>query len=52
VRYGLAQAYVRDGNRSRREKELDELRRLKAQSPMIETLAAQVRLKQGDAAAP
>ena len=51
MRYGLAQARLRDGNPSAAEKELVELRRLKAQSPMIETLAAQLRLKQGDAPA-
>jgi predicted Zn-dependent protease len=50
MRYGLAQARLRDGNPAAAEKELAELRRLKAQSPMIETLAAQLRLKQGDAA--
>jgi predicted Zn-dependent protease len=42
---------LRDGNPAAAEREMAELRRLKAQSPMIETLAAQVRLKQGDAAA-
>lgn len=51
VRYGLAQARLRDGNPAAADRELGELRRLKAQSPMIETLAAQLRLKQGDAAA-
>ena len=51
MRYGLAQARLRDGNPAAAERELDELRRLKAMSPMIETLAAQLRLKQGDAAA-
>ena len=49
-RYGLAQARLRDGNFAGAERELAELRRLKAQSPMIETLAAQLRLKQGDVA--
>ena len=51
VRYGLAQALLRDGRVAAAEKELKELRRLKAVSPMIETLDAQLRLKQGDAAA-
>ncbi len=51
MRYGLAQARLRDGNLAAAEKELGELRRLKSVSPMIETLAAQLRLKQGDAAA-
>lgn len=50
IRYGLAQAQLRDGNPAAAEKEMGELRRLKTQSPMIETLAAQLRLKQGDAA--
>ena len=49
VRYGLAQAQLRDGNLAAAEKEMEQLRRLKTQSPMIETLAAQLRLKQGDA---
>ena len=49
--YGLAQALLRDGNVPAAEKELGELRRLKSVSPMIETLAAQLRLKQGDAPA-
>ena len=48
VRYGLAQARLRDGNLPGAEKEVAELRRLKALSPLIETLAAQLRLKQGD----
>jgi predicted Zn-dependent protease len=34
----------------RGEREVAELRRLKVASPMVETLAAQLRLKQGDAA--
>lgn len=50
MRYGLAQAQLRDGNLAAAEREVGELRRLKTQSPMIETLAAQLRLKQGDAA--
>ncbi|MCX7149565.1 MAG: M48 family metalloprotease [Rhodocyclales bacterium] len=50
MRYGLAQARARDGNLPAAERELSELRRLKAVSPMIETFAAQLRLKQGDAA--
>ncbi len=49
VRYGLAQALLRDGKMPAAEQQIGELRRLKAQSPMIETLAAQLRLKQGDA---
>lgn len=50
VRYGLAQALRRDGKPAAAEREVGELRRLKAQSPMVETLAAQLRQKQGDAA--
>ena len=50
VRYGLAQARLRDGNPAAAEREVAELRRLKATSPMVETLAAQLRMKQGDAA--
>jgi len=50
VRYGLAQARLRDGKVAAAQKEVRELRRLKAVSPMIETLDAQLRLKQGDAA--
>jgi predicted Zn-dependent protease len=49
MRYGLAQASVRDGNVAAAEKELGELRRMKVTSPMVETFAAQLRLKQGDA---
>lgn len=51
VRYGLAQALLRDGRAAAAEKEIHELRRLKAVSPMIETLDAKLRLKLGDAAA-
>lgn len=50
VRYGLAQAQLRERNLAAAEKQVGELRRLKAVSPMIETLAAQLRLGQGDAA--
>ena len=50
MRYGLAQARLRDGNPAAAETEMTHLRRLKVQSPMIETLAARLRLKQGDAA--
>ncbi|NJD33777.1 MAG: M48 family metallopeptidase [Betaproteobacteria bacterium] len=50
VRYGLAQALLRDGKLAAADKEVRELRRLKAVSPMIETLEAELRLKQGDAA--
>lgn len=50
-RYGLGLARLRDGDLLGAENELGELRRLEAQSPMIETFAARVRLKQGDAPA-
>jgi predicted Zn-dependent protease len=50
VRYGLAQAYLRDGRLAAAEKEVRELRRLKTVSPMVETLDADVRRKRGDAA--
>ena len=49
ARYGLVQARLRDGNVFAAEREFGELRRLKAVSPMIETLAAHLRMKQGDA---
>ena len=50
VRYGLAQACLRDGRLAAAVNQVRELRRLTAVSPMIETLDASVRLKQGDAA--
>jgi predicted Zn-dependent protease len=50
VRYGLAQALLRDGKIAAADREVGELRRLKVQSPMVETLAAQMQLKHGDAA--
>ena len=50
VRYGLALALLRDGRLAAAAKEVAQLRRLKVVSPMIETLDARVRLKQGDAA--
>jgi predicted Zn-dependent protease len=49
MRYGLAQSRMREGNAAAAERELSELRRLKAVSPMVETFAAELRLKQGDA---
>jgi predicted Zn-dependent protease len=49
MRYGLAQAHLHDGNLAAADKDLGELRRLKVVSPMIETFAAQLRLKHGDA---
>lgn len=50
VRYGLARALMRSGNLPASEQQIDELRRLKAHSPMVETLAAELRLKQNDIA--
>jgi predicted Zn-dependent protease len=49
VRYGLALALLRDGKLAAAEKQVHELRRLKAVSPMIEVLDANLRMKQGDA---
>jgi predicted Zn-dependent protease len=49
MHYGLAQALLRDDKLAAADKELAELRRLKAVSPMVETLAAQLRMRQGDA---
>ena len=49
VRYGLAQAQLRAGNLFGLNHEVVTLRQLKATSPMIETLAAESVLKQGDA---
>ncbi len=50
TRYGLAQAQMRARNYGAAEAELAELRRLKATSPLIETLAADLRAKQNDPA--
>jgi predicted Zn-dependent protease len=48
ARYGLAVAQMRMRNFSAVEREIAELRRLKAASPMIDTLAADLRKAQGD----
>jgi len=48
TRYGLAIAQMRAGNFVSAEHELVELRRLKASSPMLESLAADLRNKQKD----
>lgn len=48
VRYGLARALARAGNLTAAEQQVGELRRLKVHSPMVDTLAAELRLKQGD----
>lgn len=50
TRYGLARAYLRTKNLPAAEAQVAELRRLKAASPMIETLAAELRTRQGDVA--
>lgn len=49
-RYGLARAYLRTRNQAGAEAQLAELRRLQAASPMIETLAAELRTRAGDQA--
>jgi predicted Zn-dependent protease len=48
VRYGMAQARLRAGDIPGAERELNEVRRLKLVSPMLETLAAELRSKQHD----
>ena len=48
ARYGLAVAQMRARNYPAVERELAELRRLKAASPMVDTLATDVRKAQGD----
>lgn len=50
ARYGLARAYLRAKNVAGASAQLAELRRLKVQSPMVETLAADLRLAQNDPA--
>lgn len=50
ARYGLAQAFLRAKNYAGGEAQVAELRRLKAASPMVETLAADLRMKQEDPA--
>jgi predicted Zn-dependent protease len=49
-RYGLARAYVRARDGAAAQRELGELRKLKTGSPMFETLAADIRLVEGDTA--
>jgi predicted Zn-dependent protease len=51
TRYGLARAYLRAKDLPRAEAQITELRRLKVVSPMVETLAAEIRTRQGDLAA-
>lgn len=50
ARYGLAEAQLRTRNYAAAEAQLAELHRLKAASPMVETLAADLRMKQNDPA--
>ncbi len=50
VRFGYAHALLRDNQLAAAEAELASLRRLKLESPLVENLAAQLRLKQQDAA--
>ena len=51
LRYGLAQAKLLLKDFTGAEREVSEIRRLKLVSPMIETLSAELRIKQGDPAA-
>ena len=51
TRYGLAQALMRAKNYPAAEKEVQELRRLRVTSPLLETLAAELRTRQNDPAA-
>ncbi|PKO83276.1 MAG: peptidase M48 [Betaproteobacteria bacterium HGW-Betaproteobacteria-11] len=50
VRYGLARALARAGKLAEAERQVAELRRLKLGLPLIDTLAAELRGKQNDAA--
>jgi len=50
ARFGYAQALLRDNKIAEAEAELATLRRLKLESPMLESLAAQLRLKRQDVA--
>ncbi len=50
ARYGLARGYLRGKNVAGAEQQLGELRRLKVDSPMLETLAAELRMTHNDAA--
>jgi predicted Zn-dependent protease len=49
ARYGLAYAYARAKDYAAVDREVADLRHLKIASPMVETLAAEARLRQGDA---
>lgn len=50
VRYGLARALLRAKGTAAAEVQVAELRRLKVTSPLVETLAAEVRVKESDLA--
>lgn len=50
ARYGLARALLRAKNPAAAEREVAEARRVKLGAPMLETLAAEIRAAQGDAA--
>ena len=50
ARYGLAQALLRAKHYSAAEAQVGELRRLKVASPMVDTLAADLRMNQNDPA--
>jgi beta-barrel assembly-enhancing protease len=50
ARYGLARAYLRGKNVAGAERQVVELRRLKVESPMLETLAAELRTSHNDPA--
>jgi predicted Zn-dependent protease len=50
VRFGHAHALLRDNRLAEAEAELATLRRLKLESPLLETLAAQIRVKRKDTA--
>ena len=49
--YGLAYAHLRALNPAAAAQALSEVRRFKPESPLVETLTAQIQLKQGDASA-
>ncbi|CAB1368596.1 conserved protein of unknown function [Denitratisoma oestradiolicum] len=50
VRYGLTRARLRNGDYPGAERELQNLRQFKLASPLVDTLAAELRMKQGDPA--
>jgi beta-barrel assembly-enhancing protease len=50
TRYGLARGYLRDRQWAAAEAQVAELRRLKVASPMVDTLAAELRTRQNDIA--